>query len=194
MTSERLRFVPPKQPRGRNLVAFTGLKQSGKDTAATSLTHRGYAHVKMAEPMKQMLRVLLQYRGAPAGQINRMLEGDLKEVPTPYLNGRTPRYAMQTLGTEWGRELMAEDFWIGAARDRIEQSPRVVVSDIRFGNEADLIRELGGTLYRIEREGQTVTDLHPSEVEITTMPVDATIVNDAPSGEVFTERVGRLVR
>ena len=47
-----------------------------------------------------MLRKLLACQGADAEMIRRMIDGDLKEAPTPLLEGRTPRHAMQTLGTD----------------------------------------------------------------------------------------------
>ena len=37
------------------------------------------------------------------------IEGALKEVPCELLGGKTPRYAMQTLGTEWGRDTDQQD-------------------------------------------------------------------------------------
>jgi hypothetical protein len=84
-----------------------------------------------------------------------MIEGDLKHVPSPYLNDQTPRHAMQTLGTEWGRNCMGEEFWVSAAREQIEMSfengLNVVVDDVRFPNEADMIRDLGGVMVRIRR-------------------------------------------
>lgn len=177
----------------RRLVAFTGLKGSGKDTAASVFVERGYEHVKFADSLKEMLRTLLRYRGAPEAEIERMIEGDLKEEPSPYLSGRSARYAMQTLGTEWGRELMSETFWIDAAEDRLRGRDRVVVSDVRFGNEADLIRTRGGSLYRIQRGAETpaIADVHPSETEILTMPVDGVLFNTAATPAEFRERVIR---
>lgn len=177
----------------RRLVAFTGLKGSGKDTAASVFVERGYEHVKFADSLKEMLRTLLRYRGAPEAEIERMIEGDLKEEPSPFLSGRSARYAMQTLGTEWGRELMSETFWIDAAEDRLRGKDRVVVSDVRFANEADLIRKREGSLYRIQRGAATpaVADVHPSETEILTMPVDGVLFNTAATPAEFRERVIR---
>lgn len=184
---------PSGRPAGPHLIAFTGLKGSGKDTASAVFVERGYQHVKFADSLKEMLRTLLRYRGADETVIERMIEGDLKEEPSPYLSGRSPRYAMQTLGTEWGRGLMADTFWIDAAEDRIRGQDRVVVSDARFENEAELIRKLGGSLYRIQRGTETpsVTDAHPSETEILTMPVDGVLFNTAASPAEFREKVVR---
>jgi hypothetical protein len=47
----------------------------------------------------------LHAQGVPSDTIERMVDGDLKEVATPHLGGATPRRAMQTLGRGWGRAL-----------------------------------------------------------------------------------------
>lgn len=182
----------PKAPLpAPRLIAFSGPKGSGKDTAASVFTARGYTHVKMAGALKEMLRTLLAYRGAPADLIERMIEGDLKEEPTDYLSGRSPRYAMQTLGTEWGRELMAESFWLDAAEDRIKASDKAVVSDARFQNEAEMIRRLGGAIYRIERPGVETGDAHASETELREMEVDGVLFNTQDTIDAFRDRVIR---
>jgi hypothetical protein len=97
---------------------------------------------------------------------NDEIEGDLKETAIPELCGRTPRHAMQTLGTEWGRKCMGEDFWVGQWRRRVEQvfsdAGRVVVDDCRFPNEAKAIRQLGGDIYRLQGRGG-IPGQHESE-------------------------------
>ena len=70
-----------------------------------------------------MLRKLLACPGADAGMIRRMIDGDLKEAPTPLFEGRTPRHAMQTLGTEWGRDRIGRDLRANAALARCETCP-----------------------------------------------------------------------
>lgn len=164
------------------LIAFTGLKGSGKDTAAEALGQE-FVNIKMAGALKHMLRSLLEYQGARSSIIHRMLEGDLKEVPTGFFGGRTPRHAMQTIGTEWGRRLMADDIWIKITENVVAQHPFVVISDIRFPNEIDMVRRLGGQVYRVER-GSTPADLHESEVHIPNLQVDGIIRNDQDRGHL----------
>jgi hypothetical protein len=78
------------------LIALTGYAGSGKSTLADILAcEHGFTVVKFAGPLKAMLRAL--------GLDEREIEGDLKEQPCQLLAGHTPRRAMQTLGTEWGR-------------------------------------------------------------------------------------------
>lgn len=122
-----------------NLVLVHGLKESGKSTLADHLCNEyGYVRVKMAGPLKNMLRTLMRDGGIDEALIERYLEGDLKEVPIPQMSGRTTRQLMETLGDDW-RRLQHEDFWIDIAQGKIEpiiaNDGRVVIDDIRYSNE-----------------------------------------------------------
>jgi adenylate kinase family enzyme len=140
------------------LIALVGAKQSGKTTVSTTLvTHYGFQRVRFADALKRMLRTL--------GLTEAQIEGDQKEVPASLLGGKTPRWAMQSLGTEWGRNLISQDIWVNACRqqvaDLLGQGKKVVIDDCRFPNEVAMIHELTGELWRIRR----------SEVEMQIGPV-----------------------
>lgn len=155
-----------------NLIALCGLAGSGKSTAAEHLMHQGFCRVKFADPLKDMLRVL--------GLDNRHLEGDLKEVPCDLLQGQTPRFAMQRLGTEWGRDIMHPDFWVNVWKMRAESimatGESVVVDDCRFPNELKAVNQLGGISVMIERPGLASVESHISEQHA--LETDITLVND----------------
>ena len=158
-----------------NLIAFTGYAGCGKSTAAKHLVDaHGYTLVKFAGPLKAMMRAL--------GLGDREIEGDLKEIPCKLLDGRTPRYAMQTLGTEWGRDLIGPHFWVNVATDIIcavlDQGGKVVIDDLRFDNEAIATRVLGGRIVKVARPGVGAVNSHSSDnVEIKWMDM---IINDGP--------------
>lgn len=160
------------------IIGFTGRKRSGKDTAAAALIVNGHTRLSFAGPIKLMIRALLEYQGLGPEMIERMLEGDLKEVPTPYLGGRSPRYAMQTLGTEWGRDLMASNLWADILINTSGLFEEVVVSDVRFPNEVEKLKGVGAKVIRVIRPGNPTNDNHPSEAQIDDLPVDYEIVND----------------
>ena len=185
----------PPPASARAVIGITGHKGSGKDTAAEGLVAQGFTHIKLADALKAMLRKLLACQGADAEMIRRMIDGDLKEAPTPLLEGRTPRHAMQTLGTEWGRDRIGRDLWANAALARCENLPGdVVISDVRFPNEAEAIRAvMGGRIWRIVREGCD-GDGHPSETAMAGIEADRTIRNDAPLHAAFRHRVEALWR
>ena len=159
------------------LIGLAGRKGHGKDTAAAGLT--GYENVKFAGPLKAMLRTFMEYVGLPAETIDRCIEGDMKEVPMPCFGGKTTRFAMQTLGTEWGRNTISDSLWVNAFHDRATQFDKVVCSDMRFPNEVQFIKDMGGTTVRIvdPRKSQS-TDDHPSETAIDSLPVDYVVMNE----------------
>lgn len=137
-------------------IGFCGPAGAGKSTAAWRLVQRWrFTRVRFAGPLKAMMLAL--------GLDPEQVDGGLKEVPTPLLCGRTPRQAMQWLGTEWGRDLIGESLWIAAWQAAVERVPLqkpwrdranlIVADDVRFANEAAAIRDRGGLVVRIERHG-----------------------------------------
>ena len=139
------------------LVGFTGLAGCGKSTAAKYLEQEhNWTRARMADPLKNMLRSLYADMGYSGVDIERRIEGDLKETPDRLTANNTPRQLMQTLGTEWGRKIVHRDFWVEVAASRILSiNGHIVVEDIRFDNEAKVIRALGGRIIRIVRVGHT---------------------------------------
>lgn len=163
------------------LIGFVGRRRSGKDTAAKALVAQGFAPVKFAGALKEMLKAYFLYVGVPAHEIDLLIEGDYKEMICGRLCGQSPRWAMQTLGTEWGRNLIGDSLWVDACLDRCHllmgRSP-VVVTDVRFENEVAGLQGIGGKIIRITRPG-TATDAHESERLIDTLPADFEIENNS---------------
>lgn len=173
------------------LIGLIGRKGAGKDTAAEVLLERGYQNVKFAGALKSMLRELLSYQGATKEDIDRMVEGEMKEVPTDLLDGQSPRFAMQTLGTEWGRNLIGSDFWVGTAIRRASDH-YTVVTDVRFPNEKQAIEANGGVCFGIEADWIVpVAGEHESEALIdeliASLPAAQRIINRraAPGSESY---------
>lgn len=150
------------------LVGLSGLAGSGKSAIAMELCGDEFAfiRVKFADGLKNMLRALLDTAGCPEEDIERHIEGDLKEVPSVYLSGRTPRDVMLTLGTEWGRDMMHPNFWTNIWKRRVRQlmdaGHSVVTDDLRFPNELQALRDLDGVTMRVNRESNVVVR-HVSE-------------------------------
>lgn len=125
------------------VVALSAPAGGGKSTAARYLVDGyGYTLVKFAGPLKSMLRLI--------GLTDAHIEGQLKEVPSPLLCGKTPRHAMQSLGAAWGRDCIGPDLWRNVwyetAADVLDHGGRVVVDDLRFPNEHEAVRRLGGVV------------------------------------------------
>lgn len=159
------------------LIGLTGVKRSGKSTAAARLEACGFRRTAFADPLKEMLAAL--------GLTQEQLYGGEKEVPLDLLCGHTPRTAMQTLGTEWGRACLGEALWRNAWRARVRAiwaanpTASVVVEDVRFPDEVAEVKALGGVVLRIWRPSLCAgVDLHASEREILGLVVDAVVLND----------------
>lgn len=171
------------------LLGITGFKGSGKSTVASVLMERGFVRMRMAGILKDMLRVL--------GLDDEQIDGSEKELPCDLLGGRSPRWAMQTLGTEWGRQLIAPDLWVRAMRHKLRLHAKafpwqhIVIDDIRFPNEAAMIAECGGVMWRVTRTGISV-DGHVSESHIAGLPVDHEFVNDGSIDDLQREVTARL--
>lgn len=198
------------------IIGFCGAKQSGKNTSATMVKDivmedgesRDFTETHIvgiesfAAPIKSMIAMLLDFYGvAPVTQGHLLvpyLEGDLKEVVIPAL-GVSPRSLMQTLGTDWGRNIVNPDIWLNSMRIRLTayeemrkhgyKSAIVMVTDVRFDNECELIHSLGGKIVRIDRPGHGGVDEHDSEAGVTLTNIDQIIDNDGTL-EDLKEKIG----
>jgi RecA/RadA recombinase len=171
------------------IIGIAGPKGSGKDTVADHICRRLETHVKMAfaEPMKEMLAVGL-------GLTHEQLHGSLKEdVDLRY--GVTPRHLLETLGTEWGRNMILLDLWFQATKSRIAEMvgfrDGVVLSDVRFENEAAFVREHG---FLIHIEGRGGADEgHESRMGVVKHDSDIIVCNTRGLPELYAE-VDRALR
>jgi hypothetical protein len=160
-----------------NVVAITGKAGSGKSTLADYLIQRhGYVRVKFAGPLKEMARAV--------GLTDDHIEGALKELPCPLLQGKTPRFFMQQLGTQFGRDIIGPEFWTGlwfaTANDVINHGGRVVCDDCRFDNEADIVRDIGGVVIELQGRGG-IAGSHASEAGV---DADMVLHNDGSIAEL----------
>ncbi len=174
------------------IIGLTGFAGSGKDTVRQMLEEQGFVGLAFADPIRQMLRELLTSNGISD---DWMYERGLKEAAIPEL-GVSYRQLAQTLGTEWGRSLDPQ-FWLrlaGAHMDSLteEGETHFVISDVRFANEAQWVRERGGQIWRIDRPGLEPVRAHPSEHAILGIQVDQVIDN---SGDLdhLADRVGQAL-
>jgi hypothetical protein len=162
--------------------------QSGKTLTAEYLVHKyGFRLHKFAGPLKGMLAELFRSLGINA---QRALEGDLKETPLAALGGKTPRFALQSLGTEWGRNMVDEDLWVRIAMKQIELSTalnfNVVVDDMRLPNEYAALAALPNSiLVKIVRPGETPYAAHGSEGLLENFTFDYTIINNKTPEDLY---------
>lgn len=161
------------------IIAFTGGMFSGKTSAIqaleSALDKREVRNIKFAQPLYDIQAYVYQ-------RISQ-------EVPKP-----KDRRLLQWLGTEWGRDKDV-NLWVNLWKDEawyeLESSPTsiVVCDDLRFDNEAQVVKELGGFIVRVEASkevraaraeslGMTLVE-HASEKGISEQYVDYTLSNDS---------------
>lgn len=144
------------------LIGLTGLAGSGKSEVARVLMEEfNFQRVKFADPLKNMLRTMLRDVGHTDEDVERYIEGDLKETIVDGI-GVTARKLMITLGTEWGRDIIAEDLWIRLWEAKADRFTNVLADDVRFPNEVAAIKARSGAIWRVDRPG-TGTIQHVSE-------------------------------
>ena len=167
------------------LLGICGAAGCGKDTLAYELVnHDAYEQYRMADPIKAMLQ---QFHIFP----DTWDDHEAKERNIPWL-GKSPRYLAQTLGTEWGRELINEDIWVLLAKGRWHHlnaggKGRMIVSDVRFKNEAEWIRSEGGIIISLVRDSGHEMDNrgHKSEDGLPPHLIDALVYNDGTVKEMY---------
>ena len=155
------------------LLGLHGRKRAGKSTVASYLCEQyGFGEVSFAAPLYRGLATMIGV------DIQDLQREDLKEQPLEWL-GKSPRQMLQTLGTDWGRGMVNEDIWLRIALRAIQRKrgcgmAGVVVSDVRFDNEAEFILKQGGQIWLITRPQKPAlaNDRHASEQGISpTWPV-----------------------
>lgn len=167
------------------LIGLVGRKSVGKDTAAMVLVQQGYRVAKFAGALKAMIEGYLKYIGVEDDAIKAIIEDyRVKETPSHYFSGRTPRYVMQTLGTEWGRDLIDANLWVQSCIWNCQrfQQP-AVITDCRFPNEVEAIHKAGGKIVRINR-AVSRDDNHASENFIDSLAADFEIDNNGTIPEL----------
>lgn len=172
------------------LIGITGLAGAGKDTLADMLVvHRGATKYSFAAPLKQALNAMFGWT------MSQWDDRVWKETPIEWL-GKSPRQLAQTMGTEWGRELVHPNLWMLLAEQRYHAHRRqsapgpFVIADVRFENESDMIHANGGVVIKVVRPGVAAINAHVSEAGITTQ--DHTIYNDNTMRQFLEESINLL--
>lgn len=157
------------------LIGLCGPAGCGKDSVARIMANCAFTRYTLAMPLKKGLEAMLGIDLAVWDDRER------KEAPLPWL-GKSPRQLAQTLGTEWGRQHVHPDLWVKLMLRRWDEvreslSPRMVVTDVRFDNEAKTIIDAGGTVWRVERPSVAPVAAHVSEQGITPALIEGVVKN-----------------
>ena len=157
------------------IIGLSGYARSGKDTVAKYLVeNHGFVRVAFADTLRNILSELnpILEDGHRLNEAVKMYGWDITKSKYDEV-----RRLLQVLGVA-GRELIAEDVWIGAALKTPTNGAPVVISDVRFKNEADVIKKLGGSIWRVVRPDTAPVNSHVSEVQMNYYSFDELIMND----------------
>lgn len=140
------------------ILGICGLIGCGKGTVADILVEQyDYKKISFADKLKDGVSTVF-------GWDRQMLEGDTKESRewrestdefwTKEAGKEiTPRLVLQLFGTDCMRNGFFDGIWVSLVKQEIQQNPQnnYVIPDVRFGNEAGMIKELGGDIWRVRR-------------------------------------------
>jgi dephospho-CoA kinase len=162
------------------LIVLSGRKGSGKDTVGEYLVQKGFIRYAFADALKDICKILYSLS-------NEQLNGHLKEVVDQRYN-KTPRELLQFTGTLL-RNNIHIDIWANIVKNKLlaTRNANVVITDLRFQNELDIINCFGGFIINIERPAllENHFNLHESEQQI--LPYNLKIVNNGTIIELWQQ-------
>lgn len=165
---------------------YSPAPQSGKSTVAAHLNQRGYTTVPFAETIKLMLIPMLESLGYDKHGANYLVH-QAKQVVVGDA-GVSVRHMLQTLGTEYGRQCIHPDIWVRCWKGRAQRFDAVVADDVRFPNEAKMIKLLGGEMWRIDRPDAVNAFDHASEGSLNSYTeFDRYITNDGTIEDLISK-------
>jgi len=144
------------------LLGLTGFAKAGKDTFADALVQDGWTRVAFADPLKAIA----------------------KDIGWNGEKDDYGRVLLQNLGVAV-RDHLRPEAWVTSGEDAIEAANGpVVVTDVRFLNEIEMVHRRGGKIIRIDRPGVQAANAHVSEHEWQKVPPDAIFNNDGTLDEI----------
>jgi cytidylate kinase len=151
------------------IIGLSGYAQTGKDTVAQHLVEKyGYTRIAFADPIREALYALdpliSDYPALPGVSLSWIVD----KAGWESVKQESPmvRKMLQRMGTEVGRELFGQNFWVDQAMKKASQSELVVIADVRFPNEYDAIINAGGQVWRINKLINQPVNGHASEVAL----------------------------
>jgi hypothetical protein len=166
------------------LIGLSGYARSGKDTVADHLIKEfNFTKHSFAEPMKEAMYILNPKVSYDYEDLDYQYVVDTYGIDDAKVRYPEVRRLLQVFGTEVGRKMFGEDFWVNIALNKI-RSFHTVISDVRFPNEAEAIKAKGGVVWRVNRPNITPITNHYSEVAMDDYSFDLTLINDSTIEEL----------
>lgn len=167
------------------IVGFAGRLQSGKTELARICEKMGYERIYFAMPLKKLVADLIHVKLSDINSLKNV-EKDYKLYKTDYLfvsketgipfetvekemskvQFKTVRQLLQFIGTDLIRKYNT-NWHVNRIRQMIDKNKNYVFDDVRFKNELNLVKELGGECWFIIRPTIDNVSNHESEISLT---------------------------
>jgi len=157
------------------IIGLSGYAQSGKDTVAKILIENyGYERVAFADAIKDLL-----IKMNPILEDGYRLNEHVQEFGWELAKARPEvRRLLQDLGLG-ARVIIDDHIWVVAALQKMyDVDKNYVITDVRFENEAVMVKQIFGEVWRIEREGVGPINSHVSESQLSNWDFDRIINNN----------------
>lgn len=166
------------------IIGLSGYARSGKDTVAGMLMGlHGYERVAFADKIRELLYemdplVMHNYMDFRLQDVIDSKGWEIAKTEFPEV-----RRLLQDLGVG-ARKLFGDTFWVDQVVGQFGHSwwgydTNVVITDVRFINEAQAIKGKGGQIWRINRPGTEAINDHVSEHDLDGWDFDVVIENDS---------------
>lgn len=175
------------------IIGLSGRKRTGKDTTAAAFiaAHPEYSRVSFAGPLyraAEKIDPIITGVGFPSARLSALRQvlswDEIKDGPW----GDGARNFLINLGMAM-REEVDPNIWLdtalpnlkGAALRGWQANHHIIVTDVRFPNEAQRIKDLGGIVLRVQRIGVEEPkgpDISESETALDDWPFDGYVIND----------------
>lgn len=164
------------------LIGIAGAAGAGKDTAAQVLVAEGWVRESFADRMRQAILALDPWVDSPRGYFRLSLGVEALGWDAAKRDYPEIRRLLQKFGTEAGRDIHGTDCWVDLVLTpwlRAAEQPDLVITDVRFENEARAVREAGGAIVQIRRPGlAAIAGGHPSEAGFPQDLISWVVYND----------------
>lgn len=163
------------------IIGLTGYAQSGKDSVAKVLVEQyGFTRLAFADKIRDMLYEVnpLVKDGFHLQNVVDAYGWDKAKLLFPEVRG-----LLQRLGVS-ARTQVDENIWVVAVMGQMIDETDYVITDVRFKNEAKIIEQSQGKLWRVNRSGVKAVNSHISESELDEYKVDKVLSNDGTLEEL----------
>lgn len=168
------------------IIGLSGYAQVGKDTVAAILVEDyGYTRIGFADIIKKACYLLDPIISLDGMRLAHAVEKygweGAKQAPEV-------RRLLQAMGSEVGRDLIDAQIWVELTLHGVRPEDKIVISDVRFKNEAEEIKWKQGEVWRISRvERDTPVNIHRSETDMDSWDFDQYIANNGSLDDLQIE-------